>query len=183
MTLPASETRPGAIRELEERIELLLSRLPVSPQFPTQGATVFVDLARQTVRRAYTPRAVVETLLEGRGGNMFYLHNLLDPTLEPLSPQVPLIFGSGLLTGMVPSAARGNVSSWSPESGVIMDCNAGDYFPSFIRMNGIDHLVLYGRARAWTLLRIRDGRLEFLDAEPYVGLDNIDLRERIARDL
>src|SRR5687768_16464341 len=114
---------------------------------------------------------------------MFYLHRLLDESLNPLHPDIPLIFGSGVLTGIVPSAARGNATSWSPESGVIMDCNAGDYFPSFIRMNGIDHLVLYGRARAWTLLRIRDGRLEFLDAEPYVGLDNNDLRERIARDL
>jgi aldehyde:ferredoxin oxidoreductase len=57
----------------------------------------------------------------------------------PLHPDVPLIFGSGILTGIVPSAARGNCTSWSPESGVIMDSNAGDYFPSFMRMNGIDH--------------------------------------------
>jgi aldehyde:ferredoxin oxidoreductase len=82
----------------------------------------------------------------------------------------------------VPSAARGNATSWSPESGVIMDCNAGDYFPSFIRMNGIDHLVLYGRAASWTLLHIHDGQLRFLDAAPYVGLDNIDLRDRIPHD-
>jgi aldehyde:ferredoxin oxidoreductase len=82
----------------------------------------------------------------------------------------------------VPSAARGNATSWSPESGVLMDSNAGDYFPSFIRMNGIDHIVLYGRAAAWTLIRIRNGGVEFLDASPYVGLDNIDLRERIPQD-
>ena len=68
----------------------------------------------------------------------------------PLDPEIPLIFGSGPLTGLVPSAARGNCTSWSPDSGVLMDCNAGDYFPSFIRMNGIDHLVFYGRAPAWT---------------------------------
>jgi aldehyde:ferredoxin oxidoreductase len=102
--------------------------------------------------------------------------------LYPLHPDIPLIFGSGVLTGIVPSAARGNATSWSPESGVIMDSNAGDYFPSFIRMNGIDHLVFYGRAAAWTLLHVHDGHLRFLDASPYVGLDNIDLRERIPHD-
>jgi aldehyde:ferredoxin oxidoreductase len=182
MGLPASETRPGALRELDERIERLLARLPVAPQFPTQGATVFVDLARRTVRRAYTPRAVVETLLEGRGGNMFYLHNLLDPTLEPISPQVPLIFGSGLLTGMVPSAARGNVSSWSPESGVLMDCNAGDYFPSFLKRNGIDRLVIYNQAATLAMVHILKGEVRFVDAETYRGLDNIDLRERVAAE-
>ena len=168
---------------IRDRVARLVAELPKDPQFPTQGATVFVDLERRDVLRAYTPRNVITTLLAGRGANMFYLHRLLDESLEPLHPDVPLIFGSGVLTGIVPSAARGNATSWSPESGVIMDSNAGDYFPSFIRMNGIDHLVLYGRSADWLLIRIRQGQLELLDGTPYLGLDNIDLRERIPAEL
>jgi aldehyde:ferredoxin oxidoreductase len=160
----------------------LLAELPQAPQYPTQGATLFVDLERREVRRGYTPLKVVRALLAGRGANMFYLHRLLDETLQPLHPDIPLIFGSGVLTGIVPSAARGNATSWSPESGVLMDSNAGDYFPSFIRMNGIDHLVVYGQAAAWTLLHVRDGEMTFRDATPYAGLDNIDLRDRIPTD-
>jgi aldehyde:ferredoxin oxidoreductase len=167
---------------VRDRVARLMSELPQEPQFPTQGATVFVDLERRALLRGYTPMRVVRGLLAGRGANMFYLFRLLDESLDPLHPDVPLLFGSGVLTGIVPSAARGNATSWSPESGVIMDSNAGDYFPSFIRMNGIDHLVLYGRSAEWTLIRIRDGQLELLDARPYAGLDNIDLRERIAAD-
>jgi aldehyde:ferredoxin oxidoreductase len=168
---------------VRERVQRLVAELPEVRQYPTQGVTLFVDLERRAVQRAYTPLSIVRTLLAGRGANMFYLYRLLDESLYPLHPDVPLIFGSGILTGLVPSAARGNASSWSPESGVIMDCNAGDYVPSFMKMNDIDHLVLYGRAPAWTLLLVREGRVEFLDAGPYVGLDNIDLRERIANDL
>jgi aldehyde:ferredoxin oxidoreductase len=167
---------------IRDRVARLVAELPRAAQYPTQGATLFVDLERREVQWAYTPMHVVRALLAGRGANMFYLHRLLDESLHPLHPDVPLIFGSGVLTGIVPSAARGNATSWSPESGVIMDCNAGDYFPSFIRMNGIDHLVLYGQAVAWTLLHVHDGRPVFLDASAYVGLDNIDLRERIAHD-
>jgi aldehyde:ferredoxin oxidoreductase len=166
-----------------DRVAQLLAELPQEPQYPTQGATLFVDLERREVRRGYTPLRVVQGLLAGRGANMFYLYRLLDESLEPLHPDVPLIFGSGVLTGIVPSAARGNATSWSPESGVIMDSNAGDYFPSFIRMNGIDHIVLYGKAEHWTVLRIKGGEIEFLDGAPYLGLDNIDLRERIPQDL
>ncbi|MDP6608694.1 MAG: aldehyde ferredoxin oxidoreductase N-terminal domain-containing protein, partial [Vicinamibacterales bacterium] len=114
---------------IDDRVAQLLTELPREPQFPTQGATLFIDLARQRVAQAYTPRKVVETFLAGRGANMFYLHRLLDETLDPTDPSVPLIFGSGVLTGLVPSAARGNATSWSPESGVLMDSNAGDYFP------------------------------------------------------
>ena len=168
---------------IRSRVARLLAELPAEPQFATQGATVFVDLERREVHRAYTPLGVVRGLLTGRGANMFYLHRLLDESLQPLHPDVPLIFGSGVLTGIVPSAARGNATSWSPESGVIMDCNAGDYFPSFIRMNGVDHLVLYGQSPGWTFIHIREGRLEFRDASPYVGLDNIDLRERVPIDV
>jgi aldehyde:ferredoxin oxidoreductase len=164
------------------RVARLVAELPQAPLFPTQGATLFVDLERREVQRGYTPVTVIKALLGGRGANMFYLHRLLDESLHPLHPDVPLIFGSGVLTGIVPSAARGNATSWSPESGVIMDCNAGDYFPSFIRMNGIDHLVLYGQARAWTLLHVREGNLSFLNASPYVGMDNIDLRQAIPDD-
>jgi len=164
------------------RVARLVAELPQAPLFPTQGATLFVDLERREVQRGYTPVTVIRALLGGRGANMFYLHRLLDESLHPLHPDVPLIFGSGVLTGIVPSAARGNATSWSPESGVIMDSNAGDYFPSFIRMNGIDHIVLYGRAAGWTLLHVREGHLAFLDGSPYAGMDNIDLREAIPND-
>ncbi|MEO6239045.1 MAG: aldehyde ferredoxin oxidoreductase C-terminal domain-containing protein [Vicinamibacterales bacterium] len=167
---------------VRDRVARLVAEMPQAPQYPTQGATAFVDLERREVQRGFTPLAVVRSLLAGRGANMFYLHRLLDESLQPLHPDIPLIFGSGVLTGIVPSAARGNATSWSPESGVLLDSNAGDYFPSFIRMNGIDHLVLYGKAAAWTLLHVKHGEIGFLDATPYVGLDNIDLRERIPND-
>jgi aldehyde:ferredoxin oxidoreductase len=166
---------------IRARVEQLLSEMPRTPQFPSQGATLFVDLERRETASAFTPLAVTRTLLAGRGANMYYLYRLLDESLTPLDPNVPLIFGSGLLTGLVPSAARGNLSSWSPESGVLLDANAGDYFPSFLRMNGFDHLVLYGRAASWTLLVIREGAVTFEDGSPYAGMDNIDMREAIAR--
>jgi aldehyde:ferredoxin oxidoreductase len=171
-----------SIVAIRDRVARLLAEMPQAPQYPTQGTTVFVDLERREVRRGYTPLNVVRALLAGRGANMFYLYRLLDEALQPLDPGVPLIFGSGVLTGIVPSAARGNATSWSPESGVLMDSNAGDYFPSFIRMNGIDHLILYGRAAGWTLLHVQNGEIAFCDAAPYAGLDNLDLRKRIPND-
>jgi len=168
---------------IRERIEDLRKRLATEPQFQTQGRTLFVDLERQEIREAYTPLRVVNYFLGGRGVNMFYLANLLDPSQDPESPDIPLIYGSGIATGVIPSASRGNLTSWSPDSRILMDSNAGDYFASFLKLNGIDHLVMYGRAAKPTLLYITGGNLEFRDATPYVGLDNIDLRERVAKDL
>jgi aldehyde:ferredoxin oxidoreductase len=96
---------------IRERVKALLGEMPATPEFPSQGATLFVDLERRETFSAYTPVGVTRTLLAGRGANMYYLYRLLDETLSPLHPDVPLIFGSGLLTGLVPSAARGNCTS------------------------------------------------------------------------
>jgi aldehyde:ferredoxin oxidoreductase len=42
--------------------------------------------------------------------------------------------------------------------------------------------VLYGRAASWTLLKIAYETVEFVDAAPYVGLDNLDMAAAIERD-
>jgi len=150
---------------IRAKIDAILPRLASEQQYPTQGETLFVDLDRRDVRRAFIPRAIAERLLGGRGVNMFLLYNLLDPSLTPLDPEIPLIFGTGILTSLVPSASRGNATSWSPESGVLMDSNAGDYFPSFMKLGGVDHLILHGRSDRLQLLKIEGGDVEFLDAE------------------
>src|SRR4051812_8204835 len=106
---PPSVLRPPQCKVVKvstrDRVARLMAELPQAAQYPTQGATVFVDLERREVQRGYTPLNVVRALLAGRGANMFYLHRLLDETRQPLDPGIPLIFGSGILTGIVPSAA------------------------------------------------------------------------------
>jgi aldehyde:ferredoxin oxidoreductase len=167
---------------IEARVERLCRRLADAPSYPGQGAVLFVDLAARAVRRAFLPRSVLTTFLGGRGANMFLLYNLMDETREALDPANPLIFGTGVLTGSVPSATRGNVTGLAPDSDALMDSNAGDYFPTFMRWHGIDHIVLYRRHAQWTLLRIGGTDVEFVDASPYLGLDNIDFTAAVERD-
>jgi aldehyde:ferredoxin oxidoreductase len=167
---------------IRDKVDRLCERLHLEPQYAGQGAVLFVDLERRETRRKYLPREVLHTFLGGRGANMYLLYNLLDETRDALDPEIPLIFGVGTLTGDMPSATRGNFTSRSPDSDAILDSSAGDYFPAFVKRHGYDHLVLYGRAPQWTLLRIAHDTVEFLDASPYVGLDNLDTAAAIERD-
>ncbi|MCL4758506.1 MAG: MoaD/ThiS family protein [Rhodocyclaceae bacterium] len=167
---------------IREKVDQLCARLHDAPQFPSQGAVLFVDLERRATRRKYLPIEVLQTFLGGRGANMFLLYNLLDESRDALDPEIPLIFGAGTLTGDMPSATRGNFTSRSPDSYAILDASGGDYFPAFVKRHGYDHLVMYGRAVQWTLLRIAHETVEFLDATPYVGLDNLDTAAAIERD-
>ncbi|OMH29068.1 aldehyde ferredoxin oxidoreductase C-terminal domain-containing protein [Motiliproteus sp. MSK22-1] len=168
--------------DIRQRVERLLSRMHDTPQYPTQGAVLFVDLERQSHQKAYLSTKVVSTFLAGRGGNMFLLYNLLQEDKDALDPEVPLIFGTGILTSNMPAGTRGNVTSRSPESHAILDSNAGDYFPTFLKRHGYDHLVVYGKNSQWTLLNISQDQVSFLDATPYLGMDNIELTETIEQD-
>lgn len=168
--------------DIRQRVERLLSRMHDIPQYPTQGKVLFVDLENRSSQSGYLPKDVVSTFLAGRGGNMFLLYNLLQEDKDALDPEVPLIFGTGILTSNMPAGTRGNVTSRSPESHAILDSNAGDYFPTFLKRNGYDHLVLFGRNPQWTLLNIQQDKLEFIDATPYLGMDNLELTETIQHD-
>lgn len=168
--------------QITDKVERLLERMHDGPQYLSQGAVLFVDLERRETRKGYLPASVLRTFLGGRGANMFLLYNLLLEERDALDPQIPLIFGAGVLTSLVPGAPRGNVTSVSPDSDAFLDSNAGDYFPGYLRRHGYDHLVLYGRSPDWTLLRLSAEGVTFHDARPYLGMDNIDVTEAIERD-
>jgi len=167
---------------IRERVARLIVRMHDAPQYPSQGRTLFVDLERRDSQAKYLPREVLTNFLGGRGGNMYLLYNLLEAERDALDPEVPLIFGSGVLTSHMPSATRGSVTSKSPESYAILDANGGDYFPAHAKRHGYDHIVLYGRAPEWTLVTLTRDQVGFASAAPYVGMDNIDFAAAIERD-
>ena len=167
---------------IRERVERLCARLHDAPQYPSQGGTLFVDLERRETRRKHLPTEVLRTFLGGRGANMYLLYNLLEEHRDALDPEVPLIFGAGVLTSHMPSATRGNFTSKSPDSYAILDANGGDYFPAFAKRHGYDHIVLYGRAPEWTLVTLSHGDVKFAPAAPYAGMDNLDFTAAIERD-
>jgi len=164
------------------QIDRLWARLHDRPQVGGQGAVLFVDLERRESRSRYLSREVFRTFLGSRGGNMFLLYNLLPPGRDPFDPEVPMIFGSGVLTGTVPAAARGNVSGVAVDSSAILDSNCGDAFPTYLKWHGIDHLVLFGGAPGWTLLEVSGGRAAFHNASPYLGMDNLEATKAVERD-
>jgi len=168
--------------EIRQKVEQLSQRMHDSPCYPTQGSVLFVDLEHRTFFTRYLPPSVLHTFLTGRGANMYLLYNLLIDGMAPLDPQIPLIFGSGALTGTVPTASRGNVSSISPDSSAILDSNCGDAFPTFMKFHGYDHLVLYGQSPEWTLLQISGDKVLFHDATPYLGMDNGEVTSAVERD-
>src|SRR6185369_4681090 len=92
--------------------------------------------------------------------------------LDPLSPDMPLIFAVGPLCGTsAPTAARLTVVSRSPLTGTIYDCSAGGRFAWRLKSSGIDALLITGRSKSPVTLAIHDTVVELLPADDLWGRD------------
>ena len=146
--------------------------------------TTLVDLVNETFSEDTPSPEVVRRFLGGRGLNMYFLDKYLDTDVDPLSPENPLIFGTGLLTGTrAPNSSRMNITAKSPESYVLGDSNVGGQFPAWMRMAGFDRLILTGKAEKLSYIFLKDGKIEVRDATKYKGMNNNECRAAITEDL
>jgi aldehyde:ferredoxin oxidoreductase len=147
------------------------------------GKTAFIDLTKGDVRVEDTPVELVKRFLGGRGLNMFYLYDLLEPGIDPFDDGNPLVFGAGLLTGtQAPSSSRFNVSAKSPETFILGDANCGHQFGPRMRFSGFDRLVITGTSPAPAYLYLKDGVCEVRDAGKWWGMNTREAQAAIRDD-
>jgi hypothetical protein len=85
----------------------------------------FVNLSDASYEIKSIPLDWRRKFLGGRGINMHLLSKPYSSILDPFSPDNPLIFGAGLLAGILGFGSRMNITSRSPESGHLGDSNMG----------------------------------------------------------
>jgi len=121
--------------------------------------------------------------LGGRGINMYLLSKFYSPGLDPFSPENPLIFGTGLLTGTLGFGSRMNITAKSPESGHLGDSNMGGDFGAELVKAGLSHLAIIGKSQKPVYLLIKDGGVEIRDAKKLSGLDTVETQRMIRQEL
>ena len=142
----------------------------------------FIDLSKNSVEIKPVPLDLRKKFLGGRGINMHFLSQSYTPQLDPFSPDNPLIFGAGLLTGTPGFGSRMNITSKSPESGHLGDANVGGDFGAELVKSGMSHLVIKGKSKSPIYLMIRNGRVEIRDARKLSGLDTVETQKRIRQE-
>lgn len=114
---------------------------------------------------------------------MYLLSKSYSPDLDPLSPENPLIFGAGLLTGTLGFGSRINICSKSPESGHLGDSNMGGDFGAELVKGGLGHLVIKGKSPKPVYSLIRNGKVEIRDAQKLWGRDTVETQKMIRLEL
>jgi aldehyde:ferredoxin oxidoreductase len=142
----------------------------------------FVNLTDASYEIKPIPLDWRRKFLGGRGINMHLLSKPYASILDPFSPDNPLIFGAGLLSGILGFGSRLNITSRSPESGHLGDSNMGGEFGAEMVKAGLSHVVVTGKSRKPIYLFISDGKIEFCDARKLKGIDTVETQKRIRFD-
>jgi len=143
----------------------------------------FINLNDRSIRIAPIPFDLRKKFLGGRGINMYLLSKSYSPSLEPFSPENPLIFGAGLLTGTLGFGSRMNITAKSPESRHLGDSNTGGDFAAELVKAGFGHLMIKGRSERPVYLFVNDGKIEIRDAQKLRGLDTVETQKTIRQEL
>lgn len=134
------------------------------------GRTVIIDLSINSVTETRTNKVYAEQFIGGRGLGCRLMQDFANPEIDPLSPENPLIFTTGPLTGtLVPMSGHFAVTCVSPLTSTIFSSNTGGYFGAELKFAGIDALVITGKAEKPVYIEIYDEEVEILSAEHLWG--------------
>ena len=114
-----------------------------------------------------------------RVGRHFITKTLLargTASVDPLSPENPLIFSVGPFAGTnFSNANRLSVGCKSPLTGGIKEANSGGTFGFALGQLEISGFTLNGASPDWVVIYIpKDGPIRFETAEPYLGKGNFE---------
>ena len=144
------------------------------------GDIVLIDLSQGTTSRVPYPETALQLNLYGRGFNAWYLFRHLAPHADPLGPENMVVISCGLLTGTAaPSASRSHMNALSPQTGLLGSSNLGGNMGLHLRLNGIQSLIITGKAEKPCFLVIDENRVEIRDAEKLWGLDAWETTEKL----
>jgi len=143
----------------------------------------FIHLHNGSIEIAPISLDLRRKFLGGRGVNMYLLSKFYSSSLDPFSPENPLIYGAGLLTGTLGFGSRINITSKSPESGHLGDSNMGGDFGAELIKAGLSHLVITGKSKRPVYLFIKNGEIEIRDGQKLKGLDTIKTQKKIRLEL
>lgn len=143
-----------------------------------------LNLTTNTTEEFIIPKEWERDFLGGASLAARMLYSTLTKDLDPLSPESPLLFINGPLTGTNgPTTGRFVICGKGPATGLWAESHIGGYWGPELRKAGYDGLWIYGKAPAWSYVWIQDGKLEVRTAAHLIGKDVYETQELVKAEL
>ena len=145
--------------------------------FGWMGKIIKIDISNGKQEEVEISDELRRKYLGGRGLGVKLYSDMCSTDIDPLSPENPLIFLTGPLTGLIPTAGRFQVVSRSPQTGTICDSSSGGFFGNQLKRTGLDGFIITGKAEKPVYLLITDDGIEIKDATYLWGKNTHETRE------
>ena len=100
---------------------------------------------------------------------------------EAFSEENLVVISTGPLTGTgAPSSSRFNLSTLSPQTGIITSSNCGGSFGYYLKRAGMDALIIKGRCPEHTWLEIHNDKFIFHNADALWGMKTTETQDALA---
>jgi aldehyde:ferredoxin oxidoreductase len=143
-----------------------------------------IDLSTGNTEIYKIPIIWEEAFLGGASLAARLLYPFLTKELDPFSPEAPVLFINGPLTGTSgPTVGRFVVCGKGPATGLWAESNCGGYWGPELRFAGFDGLWITGKADRPIYLWIEDGNLEVRNAENLWGKDTYITQALIKQEI
>ncbi len=134
------------------------------------GKILKVDLGKKSFEEYPFTDKERELFLGGKIMAAKIIYDNIKAKIEPLSEDNMMVVTTCPLTGTgVPSSSRFNISSISPLTGLLCSSNCGGSFGFNLKRAGYDGLIIVGKAKEKTYLKVTDKKIEFSPADEIWG--------------
>jgi len=139
-----------------------------------------IDLTTGKTEEYIIPEKWEKDFLGGASLAARILYEYLTPDLDPFSPESPLLFMTGPMTGTSgPTTGRFVVCGKSPATGLWAESNIGGHWGPELRKAGYDGLWITGRAPAPVYLWLNGSRLEVRGAAGLWGQNTYTTQDKV----
>jgi len=144
-----------------------------------------VDLSTGKTEIEPLKEDMAKKYIGGIGLAMRLWHDNSKAGVDPFSPQNPIIFATGPLSGtMAPSAGNSYaVSSKSPLTGIIAESKAHGFFGPELKRAGYDAVIFTGKSEKPVYAWIDDDSVQLMDAQHLKGKSPYETEVAIREDL
>jgi NADH:ubiquinone oxidoreductase subunit F (NADH-binding)/NADH:ubiquinone oxidoreductase subunit E len=141
-----------------------------------------VDLDRNEIGIHPVTEQMIDLWTGGKGFDLWLTFQEIDADTKWNSPNNPICFSPGPLGGTTsfPGSGKTLVTSISPLTDSMMDCNVGGWFGPYIKFAGFDALMVIGKAKEDVIILMNavDGKIT-IEKAPLESIDSHLLAEEL----
>jgi aldehyde:ferredoxin oxidoreductase len=143
------------------------------------GKGIEIDLSSGEIKEFNMDENLLKDYLGGRGLGARILYDSLKKNTDPLSSENLLVFSNGPLTGTPVPTSKSNLSTKSPLTGAILDCQSGGVWGVKLKRCGYDVLIIRGKSKKPVYIKINNNSVEIKDATSLWGKDTFETTDAL----